>query len=1223
MPPAPERAGLPSAAPTLHPREHLLAALKADLIGPYDPDTSDEVLPLPPLRWYLTGFLVPEGGAQQDAVVAGDEDEGFEAGDAPSSDDAGSSEPEAKQKPYLPSSLGLSVLLPEPSKAHPDTVDVTLVWGEYVLRSTSDEVEALCRARGMDPRQYIKDGKPPKTLWERVSIPAKTVTLDLAKAGPGQLVAEHVPDSPGLKVEYRVETISAEDAKALRLGEPGRPARALSVFVVNGRSVGVDPKDDPRGYSNELNRQTAFQLEMSLRARTPLLSRPDAHFANSSDFDDQMVDLQFRREVEWVVGHGTSAAPIGRDPGLPVDLVDNPAMGACARWIPRTKVVRVKANDEPSVTVAMRTLAKLSSAAEIDEALGALPQKYAEWIDGQAAIALDDPGHRRTQAELVTRARAALARIADGIELLKTDEELRQAFCWANEAMGDVAARRIGKGKQNFVPKWRLFQLAFLLLNLRGVSDPAHADRDAVDLLFFPTGGGKTEAYLGVIATTLLLRRLRGQRRPDEGLGVTVVLRYTLRLLTLDQLERASALVCSLELVRRRHPDRLGMQRYSIGLWVGRSGSPNTLADAKKDIMAYRGKTAESKGSPFPLVKCPWCNSLLDGRGMDTLPRGKAEPTRTIVICPNRECEFSSVGRGDAGPKVGELPVLFVDEHIYSELPAFLVSTVDKFAMLTHRGQAGKLFGRVHSYTDQRDHPRMFWGGGDGDEHVAVGASAEPLQNGLRPPGLIVQDELHLISGPLGTMVGLFETLVEDLCHHEERVGTGQQRVGPKILAATATVRRASAQVQALYARTREQTKLFPPQGVDAWQTYFAERDTKANERMYVGIAAAGRSMKRILLTTYVALLGAAEKVYREEGRDPATTDPYKTIVGYFNSLRELGGMRRLVDDEVYGRLRKLDERVPRDARVVSARHRWMRACEIGDPVELTSRVRTTDITRDKARLATGFHDYEKAKAAKTLAADSPKPVDVLLASNMISVGIDIERLGLMVVAGQPKTTSEYIQATSRVGRDDDRPGFVVTVYNLHKPRDRSHYEHFMAYHESFYRYVEAQSVTPFSLPALDRSLASVVVGLVRHRGRPQLAAPRGAEKAELIGEAIDGVAEVVFERARAQMLVSGTELSQYVAGRSKAIVDKWRRIVSPTTDSQGSAAAYCYSPFEEKRARATALMRTPEADAAAGDDTRYRPTDPRYPFVAPTSMRDVEPSISIWVRRRPDREEG
>ena len=1210
-------------------RQHLLDALKADLIGPYDPDSGDEVLRLPPLRWYLTGFLVPEGVAQAEATLGGDEDEQLEGGDERPQDTEDSSEPGTKQRPILPSSVGLSVLLPPaPAQEHaPDRVVVEVAWGEYVLRSTSEEVEALCRARGMKADEYLPTDrrKTALDLWERVPIPRKSVPLDLGRARDGKLASADVPGAPGVKLEYRVETISADDAELLRIGTPGEPARALSVFLVNSRAVAIDPDEDPRGYSRELNRQTLFQVELALESPRGLLPRPDAHFANSPDFDDRMVDLQFRDEVEWVVGHGIAARAIPRSASAKLSRHDNPAVRAEATWLPWTKVARVKPGscEGVSVSVEMDALARLDDAAAVRRHLGALPGAYEEWIDRQAEIALEQPDHRTTQAELVERAREARRRIADGIALLESDPELRQAFCWTNEAMAEVARRRIGRGDPDFEPRWYLFQLAFLLLNLRGVADPEHegGERDKVELLFFPTGGGKTEAYLGVIATTLLLRRMRGRGRPDEGLGVAVILRYTLRLLTLDQLERAAALICSLELVRRRHLEELGSQRYAIGLWVGRSGTPNTMAEAKKLITAYRGKTAESRGSPFPLVSCPWCETELVGRLMDTLPRGD-NPTRTVVVCPNVACEFSSARRGAAGAKVGELPVVFVDEQVYDELPAFIVATVDKFAMLTHRGEAGKLFGKVHSYADQRGQPRRFWGGGDGDDHVMPGAAAELLPDGLPPPELIVQDELHLISGPLGTMVGLFETLIEELCH---RTAPSGARVGPKIIAATATVRRASSQIQALYARDTRQTKLFPPQGVNAWDTFFAKRDRQANERMYVGLAAAGRSLKRILLQSYLVLLGAGESLYRDPSGRPDAADPYMTVAGYFNSLRELGGMRRIVDDDVYTRVRKLDQRTPHDARGGRPpHHRWLRQREIRDPIELTSRVRTTELTRDKARLATSFHGYDAATAAGELGPDALKPADVLLASNMISVGIDINRLGLMVVAGQPKTTSEYIQATSRVGRDDThRPGFVLTVYNVHKPRDRSHYEHFMAYHESFYRYVEAQSVTPFSLPALDRALASVVVGMVRHLGSPRLAAPRGAGDSALVGRAGEGVATVLAERARVQPDHLESTLDRYIAGRSKKILDNWRTIIEPTARSAGSAVAHCYSPFEEKRARAKALLRTPEQEAAADESAKIQPRDPQYPFVAPTSLRDVEPSIAIWVRRRPQQEEG
>ncbi len=1191
-------------------RRHLLDALQSDLIGPYDPESPHEVLKLPPTRWYLTGFLVPESSAHHEATNSGDENEDYAAGTEAGADDGESTAPEAKHKPILPSSLGMTLLLPPAPAAGDDVLHVQLSWGEYVPATNKEEVEALCAARGLDVTAYLKE-KNVSTIWDRVAVEGRTATLPLGGGEPGTLRKVLVDGTSHVQIEYRVEDISPADADALQIGEPGQGARAVSVFVVNNRPILADANKDPRGYSRELNRQSLFQLQMEVRSDRPLLSRPDAHFASSEDFDDKMVDLQFRREVEWVVGHGIAATPVGVKPDAAVHLEDNPAVGARVSWIPYTTVARVKPGPAAGVTVAMKELAELETAEDVDRALSKLPEAYRDWIDKQAAIRLDLPRYRETQAELVSRARAALARIEAGVELLKTDPELRQAFAWANRAMAEVAVRRHNAAQ----PKWHLFQLAFVILNLRGLSDPSHEDRELVELLFFPTGGGKTEAYLGVIATTLILRRMRGVARDDRGLGVAVLLRYTLRLLTLDQLERASALICSLELLRRQHPDRLGTERYAIGLWVGRSGSPNTMTEAKKALNDYRGKTADNTGSPFPLVKCPWCDTPIEGRNMQTLPLNKKNPTRTQVTCANVECEFSGVGRGDAGKKVGELPVLFVDEHIYAELPCFVVSTVDKFALLTHRGQAGKLFGKVHSYTEQHGHPRTFWGGGDGDDYAIPPASADPLPHGLRPPELIVQDELHLISGPLGTMVGLFETLVEELCCQTAPDGT---RTGPKILAATATVRRASAQVQALYARKPDQTRLFPPQGVDAWQTFFAERDEGANERMYAGVAATGRSMKRILLNSYLTLLGAGEHLYTGGVSSPDEADPYKTVVGYFNSLRELGGMRRLVDDEVYARVQRSDRRTPEGA----LPGRWMRRRKIGDPIELTSRVQTHQLTRDKARLATKFHVYEREEKDKTLPSGAPAPVDVLLASNMISVGLDVTRLGLMVVAGQPKTTAEYIQASSRVGRNDKRPGFVLTVYNIHKPRDRSHYEHFMAYHESFYRYVEAQSVTPFSLPALDRALASVVVGMVRHSGRPQLAAPLGAAKPDLIGPAGKVASEVLKERALAQPRVGAEGQAAYVYGHSRYIVDRWRDIISPTVDSQGSSARYCYSKWESKLASANPLMRTPEDDAKAPAHVRIKPSDPQFHFVAPTSMRDVEPSVEIWVRRRPQSED-
>jgi hypothetical protein len=406
------------------------------------------------------------------------------------------------------------------------------------------------------------------------------------------------------------------------------------------------------------------------------------------------------------------------------------------------------------------------------------------------------------------------------------------------------------------------------------------------------------------------------------------------------------------------------------------------------------------------------------------------------VTCINRDCSFS---RGKS------LPILAVDEPIYRRLPCFLIATVDKFAAMPWTGEVGGFFGRV-----QRHDRQGFYG-------PSEPLAGHPLPDDrLPPPDLVIQDELHLISGPLGTMVGLYETALDELSSVEVN-GT---KVRPKIVASTATVRRAESQIRALF--NHRMIDIFPPPGPDNRNSFFAQTLTPAqsNARLYVGIAAQGRSPKVVMLRVYLALLATAQKWYAKLGKKPDPTnpgDPYMTLLGYFNSLRELGGARRLIEDEVRNRLAGYATR----NRVGETEGLFENRQIDYEPVELTSRVSTSQVSEAKRRLAQPFSDEDSA--------------DVAIATNMISVGLDITRLGLMVVFGQPKTSAEYIQATSRVGRDHEHPGLVVTILNIHKPRDRSHYERFAAYHESFYRCVEATSVTPFSPRALDRGLAGAL----------------------------------------------------------------------------------------------------------------------------------------------------
>ncbi|MBI4957601.1 MAG: helicase [Myxococcales bacterium] len=1109
-------------------RARILEALEADLVGPFHAEPRGEVLPLPPSRWYLTGFLAPLGDRDTHDATAEDE---LGAGSDEDDEDAGHQEPEPKQRKRFPASLGMSVLIPAATE-RPEVVCVTVRFADYVAEA-----------------REVEGSRRPRTVWRRVPRGPFTVELPLEAKAVEAGVA--VPEARGVRVTGRLETAEA----------PGLPegTRALAVFVVNER----------RASEPERGRQDAeflFQVELEVEHARGLVPRPNRQGEQATDWDDRVADLQFRDRFEWAVGHGVSVVvPDGQSRDV---------RRVRTTWLPRSEVRGVRTREhlgDLRVETRMEKLGALTDAPSVRAALLPLVEGYGEWLGGQRKVEVDSADRRETRDALVARAEHARSRIRAGIEALASDAALLEAFCLANKAMATSARRRNPERyPEGAEPRWRLFQLAFVVLNVCGIADETHADRENVELIFFPTGGGKTEVYLGVIAFTLVLRRLRGAERPDRGLGVAVLLRYTLRLLTLDQLGRAATLVCALEMLRRDHA-RLGTERFAVGLWVGRTATANTLEQVRRLILEYKNSASKNAPSPFPLVACPWCNEPL-GRDSLALVPSPTKAAGVVVGCTSFRCAFSARNDKDG------LPVLFVDEQIYRELPAFLVATVDKFAMLPWRGETGMLFGRVSAREGQR-----FYGPLD-----SAPRGATELPDGLRPPELIVQDELHLISGPLGTMVGLYETAIEYLCSRRTESGAVAR---PKILASTATVRRAREQIRGLFGR--REMALFPPPGVDESETWFAEVDRAASGRLYVGVAAQGRAMKAILLRAYITLLAAAQKQYQAHGKADNPADPYMTVAGYFNSLRELGGMRRLVEDEVRARAAKASSRLP----LYEHAHPWLADRQIQiEPVELTSREPTGKIKEAKDRLSKPHAD--------------PGHVDVLLASNMISVGVDIDRLGLMVVGGQPKTTSEYIQATSRVGRQ--HPGLVVTCFNAAKPRDRSHYERFAAYHESFYRFVEATSLTPFSGPALERGLAGTLVAMVRLADAGMT--PPGEAMAitthRKLGEEVVAVlAERACRHDDSMDAEESERLREALRARGLGLLDDWEKIVARARSE--AAAKRTYSRFDRDKAGGKPLL------FMVVDEERPAPHTDEAKFAAPTSMRDVEASVHLWLERR------
>jgi len=1109
-------------------RKQLIDALRLDLVGPdLALGTPNEVLPQAPSRWYLTGFLVPIDADDSQKAEESSTEGLDEVGDAKGLDDAATPEPAAARRAYLPSSIGMSLLVPADTRE----LTVTVRWGDYQL-------------------QKPEDGHGGGAEWQRTPREEK-LSLAIPELTK-QPIEKEVPKSHGLKVALSVRPVVTTG----RDGGLPKGTRSLSLFLVNRRTPAADDRRDEA---------FAFQAQLEVAIGDCFVPRPDLRSLESEDWDERVADLQYRDDRDCAVGHNVATEAVLKD-------------GQCATvrtcWIPLGEVERVAPAAISGVELEMDALSKLTDGKDAKTKLGAFVEQYRKWIDEQRKKAPKSPKKRKETAErLLKQAEVAARRIDQGIELLN-DPQCLEAFRLANRVMATAARRRLGviakKEPATINPAWRPFQLAFILMNLPGMADPAHGDREVVDLLFFPTGGGKTEAYLGLAAFTLVLRRLRNPGVASAGL--TVLMRYTLRLLTLDQLGRASTLICALELERQNDVEKLGEWPFEIGLWVGQAATPNRMghvgdhdsATARAKTIAY--KNNERKASPIPLEDCPWCGTKFNANSFELKPN-RDHPTDLRINCINRHCDFS---RGQP------LPILAVDEPIYRRLPCFLIATVDKFAAMPWTGEVGGFFGRV-----ERHDQHGFYG------PCETGRGTPLPGRRLMPPDLIIQDELHLISGPLGTMAGLYETALDELCGRE----SDGKRIRPKIVASTATVRRAQNQIRTLF--NHPLVDVFPPPGPDRRDSFFAEthHSTRSHPRLYLGIAAQGRSPKVVMLRCYLALLAAAQKAYLSHGKkgDPANpADPYMTLLGYFNSLRELGGARRVIEDEVGSRLlgyagrKRVGEK---DSLFDNRRIAY-------DVVELTSRVSTDKVSEAKRGLSLPFSDKEH--------------VDVAIATNMISVGLDIIRLGLMVVFGQPKTSAEYIQATSRVGRDHERPGLVVTILNVHKPRDRSHYERFAYYHQTFYRSVEATSATPFSPRALDRGLAGTLVALAR-LGHGPLTPPLGAQEILKEGTKLNYVIESLTERAYACGASDPAEreqLREHIRGRVKDLFDEWSRI---TMDYGQVNTSLQYNQYEAGGAK-------PLLHHFLDTELKKLPARHRK-FRANRSLRDVEPSVNLWLK--------
>lgn len=971
--------------------------------------------------------------------------------------------------------------------------------------------------------------------------------------------------------------------------------RIIKADVYSVTVMMVNPQEN---HSNGTNpRECYFQSKLHICSEENKFVFADistyAGYEND-DPEERSNSLLYRKKKVYGYGLGTSTAW----------EIDNEGNGWLENdFFPQTEVpsmdfgLNKEKSKVPTYILSMKQLSDLGEhdKKEILSGLKTFVSEYGEWIDELSQQKFDNEIFRETAASHIEKCRMSYDRMLAGISILDSDSLAWDSFKLANRAMymqrihlliqnalsdqdrydGDEQLEIIledldyndaedimFKLDSNFKdPLWRPFQLAFMLMSIKSITldnpEDVNPERDIVDLIWFPTGGGKTEAYLGLTAYTIFHRRLAHKSSSE---GTAVIMRYTLRLLAAQQFTRAATLICACEYIRNdskkgrrsQYPSYdLGDERITIGLWIGGNHTPNRNHGGTKDKPAAKEcldelrlatvkdlRYKKDKYNKFQVLKCPWCGTKLTKEIVDERVIGDwgyqmDAHQRFYLKCTNQTCCFHDQ----------KLPIQIVDEELYSAPPTLLFGTVDKFAMMAWKKEVGTFF--------------------------AVGTNN-------RAPELIIQDELHLISGPLGTMVAMFETAIDYLCQ--------EKGVKPKIVASTATIRRAKEQCAALYNRDVAQ---FPAPGLDADDSYFAREADINHEngkygRLYVGLMSSGKTKAMMEIRTIASLMQCIHRMSLPD----VLKDKYWTLTTYFGSLRDLGKCRTLAEDDI-------KDAITRQAQRLGTKHD-SRTRVFYSPDELTSRASTTELNETLDKLEKTQYTKENIKKASHL----------LLATNMISVGIDVARLNVMLLVGQPKLTSEYIQASSRVGRSF--PGVAFTMYDASKSRDRSHFEQFKQYHESFYRYVEPTGATPFSRPARDRSLKALLVAMIRN-AEPTLSLDKDAAKfnAKQYADIIEKIKTYIVSRSisitkrlNPDMLNDGAD----IANEIDEFFRQWEE----------HAAAYDSDHFSygEKY-----MVKHP--DTEHGRLLKAFGVDDRNGFDAMTSMRNVDTTVAgniiVW----------
>ncbi len=1101
-------------------RQELIDFLKKEIVGP---SKENEILEenLNPAQRYSAGILFPQ-------ITEANEVKSEAVGDLDTrsrdEEEIGTIE---QSTSFFPSAMGISFAVDSSIKE----LDVTTAFAKYLRVEASDYPSISYYFPNM-PDAYLSSDifsqkfeykesylslKTELSLPERDMILSKfsedkTLRKALRKISALQNGWKRVPGESTVRIKLETNTVYPIEHETLQLvvvcKSAGNNRLLCTVSLINNSSTEKSPNDHKLCY---------FQTGIKVNEPTNKLVFEDLGLTEfmSDDDEEQSLKLLYSNKHFFATGHGTSANWVAEG---------NRAQSVSSESLPSHVVPQVSVdiqNNGKAIDLRMANIV-YANKTEVIKDIGELVSAYSNWVDKLKDTSNIPVKLQPVAKEHIRLCLEAIERMNDGIKVLESNDLAWEAFRLANEAMlmqrihtKIQAKKQFAENANSFPEKyddreserpssWRAFQLAFLLMGVESASNNDSKFKDIVDLIWFPTGGGKTEAYLGLTAYTIFYRRMTND--DSKSGGTTVLMRYTLRLLTSQQFQRACTLILACEKIRRANSN-LGTTPVSIGLWLGGGSTPNNIKDADFRLNELMRQGDASSNNPFQVLSCPWCGTHMikkDNRGVNGY-QIKSSPSRFVMWCPNRSCDFHS-----------ELPIHVVDDDVYRVAPTLLFGTVDKFAMLPWKSDAGKIFGLNKG-------------------------------NAVLSPELIIQDELHLISGSLGTMVGMYESAIDILC--------SAKGVKPRIVASTATIRRAQDQCKALYAR---EVRQFPAPGVDSRDSFFAKEapvNSNTPGRMYLGVMPAGKTSTTMQVRLTASCIQAPQFLdYPDEVKDK-----FWTQVIYCNSIRELGSSKSIIYDDVKEYSTALADRSQKEVRRYSD----------NDVQELTSRVSADLIPDILQRLTIEYPDK--------------KAIDTLLATNMISVGVDIDRLGLMVILGQPKTTSEYIQASSRVGRQ--HPGLVVTLYSPVKSRDRSHYEQFKKYHQSLYRHVEPTSVTPFSAPVRDKALHAVIITLVRHFAGIEKSADLVNFKAD--APKVNEIVELILTRVA---IVDPAE--------KEATKLEINRILNSITDISELGNGAMFGPANSREK--TALMRYPNGKDFEGK------------YATPQSMRNTDVEVSI-----------